>query len=245
MKELRLAFRRSLERFKGRTLQLLVLAIATAIIAIILLDILIEGTTFNAIIMVTQDAIATVSSWGYAGIFLLMFLESSSLPVPSEVVLPFSGYLVSLGELNLWITILIATLAGITGSLVDYFIGMKGMDLIARRKGKIFFNKARLETAERWFNRYGAPVVFLGRMVPLFRTLISFPAGAAKMSLPKFITYTMAGCLAWNAVLIYIGVYMGTNWQQVAVVSHYLIIGFLAVILVGFIVFLIRKKNKT
>jgi membrane protein DedA with SNARE-associated domain len=245
---------------KGKAPQLLFLAIAIIVILIISLDtledILVEGGIFTgtpldlffkAIITFTQDVTATISAWGYAGIFSLMLLESSSLPIPSEVVLPFAGYLISQGLLNLWITISISTLAGITGSLIDYYIGLKGMNLVVRRKilGKLLLNEARLQMTEGWFKKYGALVVFLSRMIPGFRTLISFPAGAVKMPLPKFIPYTMAGCLAWNAVLIYIGVYLGANWREVAGVSHYIIIGLVAAILGALVVFLIKRKKKT
>lgn len=249
---------RSLERLKRKAPQLLVLAIVAVVVGVILLgtleDTLIEGGTFrgtpldvllNAVVMLTQNVTATVRSWSYAGIFLLMLLESSSLPIPSEVVLPFAGYLVSLGQLNFWLTILVSTLAGISGSLVDYYIGKKGMNLLARRKAlsQLLFNEARLETAERWFSKYGAPTVLLSRMVPGFRTLVSFPAGAVKMPLAKFIAYTIAGCLGWNALLTCIGVYVGANWPEVAGISHYLIIGLLVAILAAFIVFLIRRKK--
>jgi membrane protein DedA with SNARE-associated domain len=254
-----LVSRRNLERLKGKAPQLLFLAIAIVVILIISLDTLedmIEGGTFvgapldllfRAVITFTQNVTATISSWGYAGIFSLMLLESSSLPIPSEVILPFAGYLISQGLLNLWITISISTVAGITGSLIDYYIGLKGMNLITRRKilGKLLLNEGRLQTTERWFKKYGALVVFLSRMIPGFRTLVSFPAGAVKMPLPKFIPYTMAGCLAWNAVLIYIGMYLGVNWREVPSVLHYIIIGLAAVILVALVVFLIRRKKKT
>jgi membrane protein DedA with SNARE-associated domain len=255
-----LSSRRNLERWKGNTPQLLVLAIVVIGIVIISLDTLedtlIEGGTFrgtpldillNGVIMFTQNVTATVSSWGYVGIFLSMLLEASSLPIPSEVILPFAGYLVSLGQLNLWVTVLVATLAGIAGSLIDYYVGMKGMNLITRRKvlGQLFSNKARSEMVEKWFNRYGAAVVFLGRLVPGFRTLVSFPAGAARMSLTRFIAYTLAGCLVWNVFLTYIGVHIGANWREVADVSHYIIIGVVVAILVAFIVLLIRRKKRT
>jgi membrane protein DedA with SNARE-associated domain len=255
-----LKFRRSLERLKGKAPQLLVLAFVVFVVLVILLDTLedtsIEGGSFkgtpleallSAVTMITQSVTSTISSWGYAGIFSLMLIEASSLPVPSEVILPFSGYLISQGYLNFFLTVLVSTLAGITGSLIDYYIGLKGINLLARRKvlDKLFFDKRRLEMAERWFNKYGAFVVFAGRMVPAFRTLISFPAGAVKMRLTKFIVYTAAGCLVWNAFLIYIGVYVGANWGEVAGVSRYIIIGFLAAVLVGLIVFLIRRRKGT
>jgi membrane protein DedA with SNARE-associated domain len=122
---------------------------------------------------------------------------------------------------------------------------MKGVNLLAEHKirGKTLFNKARLETAKRWFKRYGVLAVFLSRMVPGFRTLVSFPAGAVKMPLPRFIAYTLAGCLIWNILLIYVGVYLGTNWQEVAGVSHYILIGFAATIFIAFIVLLIRRRH--
>jgi len=248
------------EKLKRKAPQILILAIPFIVIAIILLDILedalidsgiLAGAPFdlllNAIVTFTQNVTATISSWGYNGIFLLMTLESSSLPIPSEVVLPFSGYLVSLGQLNLWVTILVSTLAGITGSMIDYYIGRKGMKTLSRQRvlEKLLFNRANLETAEKWFNKYGTLSVFLSRMIPGFRTLVSFPAGALRMSLLKFITFTIAGCLIWNSVLIYIGLYLGTNWREVAGISHYLIIGLLAAILVAFIAFLIARKKRT
>lgn len=252
--------RRGLEVFKGKAPQLVALVIAVVVIAIIMLDILedslVEGGTFtgapfdlllNAIIMFTQNVTATVSSWGYVGIFSLMLLESTSLPLPSEVILPFSGYLVSLGQLSLWITILISTIAAITGSLIDYYIGLKGFKLISRQKTleKLLFSKANLERAEKWFDKYGSLSVFLGRMIPGFRTFVSFPAGAVKMSLLKFITYTLVGCLAWNSALVYVGMYVGENWREVPSVSHYLIVVLLAAILVTLAVFWIRAKKRT
>jgi membrane protein DedA with SNARE-associated domain len=254
-----LDLRRNLERLKGKTPQLLLIALVAIAIVIVLLDTmedtLIEGGSFtgtplatisNAIITLAQGATTTVSSWGYAGIFLLMLLEASSLPIPSEVILPFSGYLVSTGQLNLWITILVSTLAGIAGSLIDYYIGMKGTNFLARRRvlDKLLFSKTRLEMAATWFDKYGAFAVFLGRMIPGFRTLVSFPAGAVKMSIRKFVVYTTGGCLVWNAFLVYFGVYLGTNWRAVAGVSRYLIIGVVATILVALVVLLIRRKNR-
>jgi membrane protein DedA with SNARE-associated domain len=245
---------------KGKAPQLLVLAIAIFVILIISLDTLedtlIEGGSFggthlalllNVIIAFTQNVTLTVSSLGYAGIFSLMLLESSSLPIPSEVVLPFAGYLVSQGQLNFWMTISIATLAGITGSLIDYYVGLKGVELIARQRilGKLPLNETRLETAKRWFKKYGVVAVFLSRLVPAFRTLISFPAGAMKMPLSKFIACTVAGCLAWNATLIYVGIYLGANWREIAGVSHYLIIGFAIAVLTALVIFLISRKKKT
>jgi membrane protein DedA with SNARE-associated domain len=252
-------FTGNLKMVKEKTPGLLIASIVAIVIFMVfadtLEDTLIEGGGFsstplapllNIIIMLAQNATATVSSWGYSGIFLLMFLESSSLPIPSEVILPFAGYLVSLGQLNLWLAIVVSTFAGTTGSLVDYYIGMKGMDLLTRRKilTNVLFSEARIETAERWFNKYGSAAVLLSRLIPGFRTVISFPAGAVKMPLVKFIMYTTVGCLVWSALLIYLGDYVGTNWGEIAGISHYVIIGFLTATFIALTVILIRRRRR-
>jgi membrane protein DedA with SNARE-associated domain len=250
--------RRRFERLRRKAPLLLILAIVVILIALVLLDTLedtlIEGGTFsgtplamllNAIVVFTRDVTTTVSSSGYAGIFLLTLLESSSLPIPSEVVLPFAGYLASLGQLKLWPIILVSTLAAIMGSLIDYYIGMGGMRLLTQRKTlqKLFFSEARLKTAESWFNKHGAPIVFLSRMVPGFRTLVSFPAGAVKMPLPRFVAYTTVGCIIWNSFLTYGGFYVGKNWTEIASASHYVIIAALSVFLITLVAYLVRTNK--
>ena len=246
----------SLGRLRRKAPQLIVVAIAIIIFVYVLFelleDILIEGAPLtsgplvSAIIFFTRDVTATVSSWGYSGIFGLMLLESSSLPIPSEVILPFAGYLVSNGQLNFWVTVLIATIAGIAGSLVDYYIGLKGVQALAKHRilGRVLFSTDQLKFAARWFNRYGSIMVFAGRLIPGFRTLVSFPAGAVKMSLAKFSAFTLAGCLVWNTLLIYVGYYLGTNWKEVAGVSQYIIIGVIAALAVLIAAYLVRRKRK-
>ena len=219
-------------------------------------DILIEGAPItsgpliSAIISFTKDATTTVSSWGYPGIFGLMLLESSSLPIPSEVILPYAGYLVSTGyhQLNFWVTVAVATVAAIAGSLVDYYIGLKGIEVLAKKRvlGRVLFSIDQLAVAGKWFDRYGSFMVFIARLIPGLRTLISFPAGAAKMPLTKFLAFTTAGCLLWNAILIYVGYYLGANWREVAGVSHYIIIGVIvafALLVVAYLVFRRRKRK--
>jgi membrane protein DedA with SNARE-associated domain len=250
--------RQSLQKLKQKAPKLLVVSIIIIVVLILvaetLEDVLIEGSGFsgtlftpllNAIVKFAQGTTATVSSWGYYGVFLLMFLESTSLPIPSEIILPFAGYLVSLGQLNLLLTIVVSTVAGTTGSLVDYYIGMKGMDLMTRRitLTNVLFSKTRMEMVENWFKKYGSMTVFVSRLIPGFRTLISFPAGALKMSLTKFLAYTTAGCLIWSSLLIYLGYYLGSKWREVAGISRYLIIAFLIVTLILLVVFLINRRR--
>jgi membrane protein DedA with SNARE-associated domain len=174
-----------------------------------------------------------------------MLLESSSLPVPSEVILPFAGYLVSIGLLNFWVCLTIATIAGIAGAIIDYYIVFKGAHLIMEHKifGKKVFTKSQLELAMGWFGKYGFFAVFLSRLIPGFRTIVSFPAGAARMPLVKFVAYTTAGCLVWNGLLIYLGLFLGQNWDLVAGRLHYLIIAAAIGLGITIVVLVIRWRR--
>ena len=244
-----------LGKLRRKAPQLIVAGIAVAIIVYLLFEILEDvfienalptsGPLISAIISLTHNVKDTVQSWGYSGIFVLMLLESSSVPIPSEVILPFAGFLISKGLLNVWITVTIATVAGIAGSLVDYYIGLKGVQSLAKHKilGRVILSPTQLEIAASWFNKHGAIMVFLGRLIPGFRTLVSFPAGAVRMKLPKFIAFTTAGCIVWNVVLIYVGWYLGKNWAEVAGISRYLILATLVVVLVMVFYILIRRKR--
>jgi membrane protein DedA with SNARE-associated domain len=251
-----LASPQTLDRWRRKAPQLILVAIAVVLVAYFVFEVLEDvviggapwtsGPLIGAIVSFMRDATATMKSWGYGGVFLLMLLESSSLPIPSEVVLPFAGYLVSSGALNFWVAVAVATVAGLAGSMVDYYIGLKGVHVLAQHKilGIAFLTQRQLEIAARWFSRYGAVMVFLSRLVPGFRTLMSFPAGAVRMPLAKFVVFTTAGCLVWNAVLIYVGVVLGENWRRVAGVSHYLIVGVVAGFVVVFVWYLLWRRRR-
>jgi membrane protein DedA with SNARE-associated domain len=175
-----------------------------------------------------------------------MVLESSSLPIPSEVILPFAGYLSVSGQLNFWIIVGVSTVAGIVGALIDYYIGLKGVQTLIKHKilGKTLLSTAQLEVAEKWFKKNGSLMVFISRVIPGFRTTFSFPAGAAKMPLKKFAAYTAAGCLLWNLVLVYFGWYLGKNWTQVAGVSRYLIVAAVIAVGVAIAVYVVSVRRK-
>ena len=180
-----------------------------------------------------------ISSLGYLGVFALMLLEAVSLPVPSEVVLPLSGYLVSKGTFDYPTLILLTTLAAVIGSLVDYLIGLYLGRAFILKYGKYFaLKKEHLERVEGWFSGYGAWTVFAARMVPLLRTLISFPAGMGKMNLTKFLAYTSAGCLIWNSILLYLGM-LGGRMEVVLAPRYTYAIG--ALVLAGIVALMFRK----
>jgi len=248
--------KQNLEKVRRKAPQLIVAAIAIGFVIYVLFEILEDvfvenapmtsGPLISAMISLTHNVKDTVQSWGYSGIFVLMLLESSSVPIPSEVILPFAGYLVSTGYLNVWITITIATVAGIAGSLIDYYIGLEGVQSLSRHRilGRVFLSTNQLEIAAKWFNKNGSVMVFLCRLIPGFRTLVSFPAGAVRMSLPKFIVLTTAGCIVWNIILIYVGWYLGKNWAEVASVSRYLILATIIAVVIVVVAYLIKRKEK-
>jgi len=215
-------------------------------------DVVIEGGPISStpiisiILSITHGVTSTIQAFGYTGIFTLMLLESSSLPIPSEVILPFAGYLAFTGQLNVWIILAISTIAGILGSIIDYYIGLKGVQELIKHKilGKVLLSTSQLQVAEKWFLKHGSLMVFISRIIPGFRTTFSFPAGAAKMKLSKFIVFTTAGCLIWNGLLIYLGWYLGKNWTEVAGITRYLIIAAVVAIAIIIVVYLVYRRRK-
>ena len=159
--------------------------------------------------------IATISATGYAGIVLLMAIESACIPLPSEIIMPFSGYLVYRGQLSL---IWVATAGAIgcnLGSLVAYWIGALGGRPFIERYGRfVLLNHHDLDRAEHFFNRYGGITVFVGRLLPIVRTFIALPAGIAKMPQLRFHIYTFIGSWPWCFVLAYIGYLLGARWDS-------------------------------
>jgi membrane protein DedA with SNARE-associated domain len=159
--------------------------------------------------------VATISTLGYSGIILLMAIESACIPLPSEIIMPFSGYLVSTGQLNLWAVGLAGAVGCVVGSLVAYWIGMFGGRPLIEKYGRYFLiSRHDLDLADRWFARYGEVIVFTSRLLPVIRTFIAFPAGVARMDLTRFVVYTFAGSLPWCLGLAYVGQKLGEQWNK-------------------------------
>jgi len=165
--------------------------------------------------------INTISTMGYGGIVLLMGIESANIPLPSEVIMPFSGYLVSTGQFNLFWVAIMGGLGCLWGSLLSYWIGAKGGRPLIERYGKyILISKHDLDTADRWFARWGITAVFVGRLLPVVRTFISFPAGIARVNLWQFSIYTFIGSVIWSYFLGWVGYKMGENWDTLGEYFH-------------------------
>src|SRR5437773_2095333 len=159
--------------------------------------------------------VATISALGYGGIILLMAIESACIPLPSEIIMPFSGYLVYTGELNLWIVSVAGAIGCVLGSLVAYWVGMYGGRPFIEKYGRyVLISHHDLDLADRWFARRGEVIIFSSRLLPVIRTFIAFPAGVAKMNLPRFVIYTFLGSFPWCMGLAYIGQKLGEEWDK-------------------------------
>lgn len=165
----------------------------------------------------------TIGSHGLFAVFGLMVLESTGVLIPSEAIAPFAGYLVSTGKMSLFGAVAAGVMGNLIGSWIAYTIGITGGRELWLRYGKFVGVRAHhLATAEKWFDRYGEFTVFISRCLPVVRTFISFPAGAARMNFAKFTLYTLLGCAPWVFALTYVGYLLGKNWEEVGSVIHYL-----------------------
>ena len=199
--------------------------------------------------LVSNFAIYIIQTLGYWGVFIGMTLESACIPLPSEIIMPFSGFVVWQGTTNMTLLgiTLVGALGNLIGSLIAYFIGLKGGRPFLEKYGRyVFISHSKLELADRWFARYGWEAVLISRMLPLIRTFISLPAGIANMDLKKFSLYTFMGSLPWSFILAYVGVQLGPNWELIKSYFHILdIVVFIGI--AGLIVYLFlsyRSRTK-
>lgn len=162
--------------------------------------------------------IGTISSLGYGGIVLLMAIESACIPLPSEIIMPFSGYLVFTGQMRLWAVALAGAFGCVLGSLLAYWLGAAGGRPLVEKYGRyVLISHHDLDLADRWFQRHGDITIFLGRLLPVVRTFIAFPAGVARMPLWRFNIYTFVGSFIWCWALAWIGMQLGQNWHTLGV----------------------------
>jgi membrane protein DedA with SNARE-associated domain len=165
--------------------------------------------------------IGVISSLGYGGIVLLMAIESACIPLPSEIIMPFSGYLVFKGEMVLWGVALAGAIGCVVGSIPAYYLGAFGGRPLVEKYGKwLLISHHDLALADRWFDRHGEITIFIGRLLPVVRTFIAFPAGVARMDMGRFVVYTFTGSFIWCWLLAYAGMKMGENWKTLGVYFH-------------------------
>jgi membrane protein DedA with SNARE-associated domain len=174
--------------------------------------------------------LSTIASLGYGGIVLCMAIESACIPLPSEIIMPFSGYLVTTGRFTLWGVALAGAIGNVLGSWIAYGAGRRSGRAAA--EGLARFKLIRIEEyerAERWLQKHGLKVVFWTRLLPIVRTFVSLPAGAARVPFWRFTLYTFLGSLPWALGLAYVGVLFRENWEKIQNVWH----GFDLVVAIG------------
>ncbi len=194
--------------------------------------------------LLSDSVTQLISSIGYIGVFFLMALESAAIPVPSELIMTFSGYLAYQGVFDFYAIVVIGSFGCMVGSMISYYIGLKGGRPFIDKYGKYFFlNHHHLDIAEDWFGKYGDKAVFFSRMLPVVRTFISLPAGMGKYSFKKLVIYSFIGSLPWCAALAYLGFKLGPHWKNIIVFFNGLDIIIIAAILITVIYFWKIKRK--
>lgn len=198
--------------------------------------------SINILEALSSFAISAIEQLGYVGIFVGMTIESIGVPLPSEIIMPFAGYVVWEGKLTLIGITVAGTLGCLVGSLIAYGIGAFGGRPLLERYGKyVLIRPQELDRAEQWFEKYGEGAVFVSRLLPVVRAFISYPAGIVRMDVKKFSLYTVLGSLPWCFALAYVGVALGPHWEDIVGQLRYLNI---AVVLgaIALMVYLIYRR---
>lgn len=195
-----------------------------------------------------------IEQFGYFGVFFLILIENVFPPIPSEVILLFSGFFSSYTSLSVFYMILASTLGSFLGAIILYYIGKifnkeRLKKIVNGRLGKILFLKENdIDKADEWFDNKGNKSVFFCRFVPIVRSLISIPAGMSEMPMGKFIIYTICGSMIWNTVLICLGYRLGSNWEYVLTIldKYQMVVIVILVIIFGYVIIkFYRKKRKS
>lgn len=190
--------------------------------------------------------VSTIGALGYPGIFLLMAMESSVIPLPSELVMPPAGYLAQQGQMNMAIVILCGTAGSLAGAYVNYFVShYLGRPLVLKYGKYVWITEEKFAKVEKYFNDHGEISTFIGRLLPVVRHLISLPAGLAAMNHVKFSLYTLLGAGLWVSILAYIGYFIGANQELIMKYSHQALIGVVvgSIIIIYFYVRAHKKKK--
>lgn len=186
-----------------------------------------------------------MESYGYIAMFVAMVLENANIPIPSEVVLGFAGFLISQQIFSFWTTFAVACVAGLVGSVISYWLGSYGGRPLLLKYGKyIFFNERKFRMAEDLFNKYGGIAVIICRCLPGVRTFISFPAGVARYPFWKFVIFTVIGTIPWTLLLVWAGSLLGSHWRDLIQYNHIFLTAVIAVCVVAAVVFVWHRRRR-
>lgn len=198
-----------------------------------------EGLTHNFLLF--------IEDWGYFAVALLMAAENACIPIPSELILGFAGYLVFAGKMTLTGSTVAGMIGGMAGSIFAYYVGVAGGRPFIDKYGKYFFiKKSHIDLAQSWFDKYGYKAVFFSRLLPVVRTFISLPAGFARMNFTKFLILTFVGSLPWTVFIIGCGMALGESWELLMAIGHQasLIFVIVSVIIVAFMYYRWKRDQK-
>jgi membrane protein DedA with SNARE-associated domain len=188
----------------------------------------------------------TMNAMGYPGIFILMAMESSVIPVPSELVMPPAGYLAQQGAMNIWLAILMGTVGSLAGAYANYFAShYLGRPLVLKYGKYVWITEAKFVKVEQFFLRHGEISTFIGRLLPVIRHLISIPAGIAGMNHFRFSLYTLVGAGLWCTILAWIGYFIGREQALIIKYSHQAVFGVLIFSAVLIAIYIWRQKKST
>ncbi|MGC8580878.1 MAG: DedA family protein [Thermoplasmata archaeon] len=190
------------------------------------------------------DIVGVLAKYGYAMIFIFMFLESAYVPIPSEVIMPFSGYLAYIGSLNFFYALIIGVTGNLFGSIFGYYIAYTiGEDKLISFGKYIFINKKEIEKAKKYFQEYGNITIFFSRVLPAIRTYIALPAGIYRINIYYYASLTFAGSLIWCAILEYIGYKLGSSWDLILYSPLHTVLLVVALVFVIAIIYKIYREN--
>ena len=194
---------------------------------------------------ISQTFLQFIDEHGYFAVMVLMAMENACIPIPSELILGFAGYLIFAERMTFTGAIIAGMIGGMVGSIFAYWIGHAKGRAFVDKYGKYFFiKKSHVDMAQRWFDKYGIKAVFFSRMLPVVRTFISLPAGFAHVNLKQFLFYTFIGSLPWTALILFAGLKLGENWKNLLEIGHEASILFIIVCVIIIAALYFRKSKK-
>ena len=186
-----------------------------------------------------------IDAWGYLAVAVLMALENACVPIPSELILGFAGYMIFAGRMSFGVALAAGMAGGMAGSFLAYVVGHKGGRPFIDKYGHyIFIKPSHVDMAQRWFDKYGLKAVFFSRMLPVVRTFISLPAGFAHVDMKRFFLYTFLGSLPWTALILAAGMMLGESWKILTHIGHEASLVFIGVMAAAVVFFYLRHRRK-
>ena len=194
---------------------------------------------------ISQTFLAFIDQFGYLAVIILMAMENACIPIPSELILGFAGYLIFAERMTFTGAIIAGMIGGMLGSIFAYLVGSsKGREFVDKYGKYFFIKKSHVDLAQRWFDKYGIKAVFFSRMLPVVRTFISLPAGFAHVNLKQFLFYTFIGSLPWTALILFAGMKLGESWKYLLKLGHEASIAFVTIFLIIIFIWYIKRKKR-